>query len=295
MFKNLVLIVSIVLLSVILILFSYLLKEPDLCCRHEICTKFSNICDDSKSVLHLRSEEGVRIYLENVKQGDEIELGYVIKGSVIGNWYFEGEFPVRVLNEQMEVVETLIAFAKDDWMTTERVPFELEVDFPLIADSYTVLRFEKSNPSGLKEHSDYADLQVLVKTDNKVLEVKIYFPNEKMGSTSDCTLVYPVDRTIPYTQAVGRVALQELFKGLTQEEEEYGYFTNINEGVEIQSLTISNGIARVDLSEELEKEVGGSCRVTSIREQIGRTLKQFPTVDTVIISIDGRTEDILQP
>lgn len=295
MFKNLVLIVSIVLLSVILILFSYLLKEPDLCCRYEVCTKLTSICEDSKSVLQLRSEEGIKIYLDNVKQGDEIDLGYVIKGSVTGSWYFEGEFPVRVLNEQMEVVETLIAFAKDDWMTTERVPFELEVNFPLIADSYTVLRFEKSNPSGLIENSDYADLQVLVKTVNEALEVKIYFPNEKMGSTSDCTLVYPVNRTIPYTQAVGRVALEQLFKGLTQEEEEYGYFTNINDGVKIQSLTISNGIARVDLSEDLEREVGGSCRVTSIRAQIERTLNQFPTVDTVIISIDGRTEDILQP
>ncbi|PKN02779.1 hypothetical protein CVU76_01985 [Candidatus Dojkabacteria bacterium HGW-Dojkabacteria-1] len=295
MIKNLVLIISIILLSVVLILFSYLLKEPDLCCKYEVCTKFTNICENSKSVLQLKTQEGVRIYLENVKHGDEIELGYVIRGSVTGSWYFEGEFPVRVLNEEMEVVETLIAFAKEDWMTSERVPFELEVDFPLIADSYIVLRFEKSNPSGLIENSDYADLQILVKTVNEALEVKVYFPNENMGSTSDCTLVYPVNRTIPYTQAVGRAALEQLFKGVTTDEEDFGYFTNINEGVKIQSLTISNGIARVDLSEELEREVGGSCRVTSIREQINRTLGQFSTVDTVIISVDGRTEDILQP
>jgi len=35
--------------------------------------------------------------------------------------------------------------------------------------------------------------------------------------------------------------------------------------------------------------------VAAIRAQIRETLKQFPTVDEVIISIDGRTEDILQP
>lgn len=295
MIKNLVLIISIILLSVVLILFSYLLKEPDLCCKYEICTKFTNICENSKSVFQLKTQEGVKIYLDNVKQGDEVELGYIIKGSVVGDWYFEGEFPVRVLNEEMEVIETLIAFAKGDWMTSEIVPFELEVDLPIVADSYVVLRFEKSNPSGLIDNYDYADLQILVKTTNEALEVNVYFPNEKMGSTSDCTLVYPVKRVIPYTKEVGRAALEQLFKGVTTEEEDLGYFTNVNEGVKIQSLTISNGVARVDLSAELEKEVGGSCMVTNIRGQISRTLEQFPTVNTVIISVDGRTEDILQP
>jgi spore germination protein GerM len=45
----------------------------------------------------------------------------------------------------------------------------------------------------------------------------------------------------------------------------------------------------------LEFQVGGSCRVAAIRAQITDTLKQFPPVDEVIISIDDRTEDILQP
>jgi spore germination protein GerM len=67
------------------------------------------------------------------------------------------------------------------------------------------------------------------------------------------------------------------------------------EGVKVQSLSIEGGVARVDLSEELEEGVGGSCMVASITAQITETLKQFPTVDSVIISIDGRTEDILQP
>ncbi|PIP22172.1 MAG: hypothetical protein COX38_02115, partial [Candidatus Nealsonbacteria bacterium CG23_combo_of_CG06-09_8_20_14_all_39_25] len=47
--------------------------------------------------------------------------------------------------------------------------------------------------------------------------------------------------------------------------------------------------------EQLEFQVGGSCKVSAIRAQITQTLKQFPTVDEVVISINGRTEDILQP
>jgi len=45
----------------------------------------------------------------------------------------------------------------------------------------------------------------------------------------------------------------------------------------------------------LQYQVGGSCRVSAIRAQIIETLKQFSTVKNVVISINGRTEDILQP
>ena len=54
-------------------------------------------------------------------------------------------------------------------------------------------------------------------------------------------------------------------------------------------------MAKIDFDSNLEKNVGGSCRVAAIRNQITQTLLQFKTVQSVIISIDGRTEDILQP
>jgi len=73
------------------------------------------------------------------------------------------------------------------------------------------------------------------------------------------------------------------------------YFTSICPCVKIQKLTIADGIAKVDFDQVLENAVGGSCRVTAIRAQINETLKQFSTVKEVIISVNGRTEDILQP
>lgn len=74
-----------------------------------------------------------------------------------------------------------------------------------------------------------------------------------------------------------------------------GFFTSINPGVKIQNIVIENGIAKVDFDEQLEFQVGGSCRVSAIRAQIIQTLKQFPTIKEVLISINGRIEDILQP
>lgn len=125
--------------------------------------------------------------------------------------------------------------------------------------------------------------------------VKVFFSSNKIDSTrTDCSLVFPVSREID-NEDIERATLNELFKGLTEQEVENGYFTDIPEGVEIKSLNISDGIARVDLSNELELGVSGSCRVIGIRAQIEETLKQFNTVESVLISIDGKTEDILQP
>ncbi len=66
-------------------------------------------------------------------------------------------------------------------------------------------------------------------------------------------------------------------------------------GVKIQKLTIENNIAKVDFDKQLEFQVGGSCRVSAIRAQITQTIKQFPTVKSVKLSVDGRTGDIFQP
>jgi len=84
-------------------------------------------------------------------------------------------------------------------------------------------------------------------------------------------------------------------EGPTRTEAAEGYYTNLNPDVKIQRLAIENGLAEVDFDETLQRSVGGSCRVTAIRSQIIKTLKQFSTVENVVISIDGRTEDILQP
>jgi spore germination protein GerM len=45
----------------------------------------------------------------------------------------------------------------------------------------------------------------------------------------------------------------------------------------------------------MQYEVGGSCRVSGIRNQIIQTLKQFPTIKNVVISVEGNSEEALQP
>jgi len=128
------------------------------------------------------------------------------------------------------------------------------------------------------------------------IALRVYFSNRKLDPTgSKCEVVYPTFRTISRTTAVGRAALTELLKGPTPAEVASGIFTSLNPGAKLQGLTIENGVARVDFSSELGQEVGGACLTSAIRAQITETLKQFSTVKSVVISINGVSADILQP
>ena len=129
----------------------------------------------------------------------------------------------------------------------------------------------------------------------KTTMVKIFFGNIKEDpEVLNCEKVYSVERKV-FENKVMVQALEELLKGPTLEEQEKGYLTNINPGVNINSLIVENNIVKVDFDEQLGFQVGGSCRVMAIRSQITGTLVQFPEINDVIISINGRIEDILQP
>jgi len=129
----------------------------------------------------------------------------------------------------------------------------------------------------------------------KTTMVKIFFGNIKEDpEVLNCEKVYSVERQVFKKKAMVQ-ALEELLKGPTLEEQEKEYLTNINPGVNINSLIVEDDIVKVDFDEQLGFQVGGSCRVLAIRSQITETLVQFSEINDVIISINGRIEDILQP
>ncbi len=234
------------------------------------------------------------IQITKPRPNETIQSPLEIKGEARGYWFFEADFPIKLIDENGELIVGGIAQAQGEWMTEDFVPFEAVLEFEVPETDKGTLILEKDNPSGLPENAD--ELRVPVRFNPaETIKVKVYFNNDRMDPEFSCNKVFPVEREIPKTQAVARAALEELLKGSTEEEEAEGFFTSINPGVKIQKLIIENGTAKVDFDEQLEFHVGGSCRVAAIRAQITQTLKQFLTVDNVIISINGRTEDILQP
>lgn len=207
---------------------------------------------------------------------------------------FENQLNVRITSEGKNIYEEgVMANALE---TGEFGNFEKEINLLNLGlkpgFSFTLEVFDYSAKDGLEIDKVMIPLKF---EKGETLKIKAYFNNSNLDPEFSCNKVFPVEREIPKTQAVARAALEELLKGPSILEKNQGYLTNINPGVKIKSLDIENGVARADFDEQLEFQVGGSCKVAAIRAEITQTLKQFTTVKEVVISIDGRTEDILQP
>ena len=134
--------------------------------------------------------------------------------------------------------------------------------------------------------------------------VKIFFSNSiKDPDTTYCDRTYPVERAVSrlsdnIKSALGEyayLAIAELLKGPAGYEKENGYFTSINKVTRVQQIIIEGGIATIDFNDKLDEGVAGSCKVQAIRSQVTETLKQFPEILEVVISINGDSETILQP
>lgn len=231
------------------------------------------------------------------KAGDAVSSPLKISGIVRGNGWsgFEGQVGiVKLFNSSSKELAMGILTANGEWMQ-QVINFETVLWFDYPGGGTGKLVFYNENPSGEAERDKTFELPIkLQKSSSEKTTFNIYFgyPHDLEQS---CDLVFPFKREVPKTQSVAKLALEELLRGPSDQEIYAGYVTSINKGVKVQNLVIENGIAKVDFSEELDKNVAGSCRVMAVRSQIEQTLKQFPTVKSVVISINGKTEGILQP
>jgi spore germination protein GerM len=100
--------------------------------------------------------------------------------------------------------------------------------------------------------------------------------------------IRPVIRQIEPTVGVARSAIEALIAGPTADERAGtpAISGGLPDGTELLGLTIADGIARVDLSSEIE-DVGGTFGETAVLAQLVFTLTQFPTVDEVVLLIEG--------
>jgi Sporulation and spore germination len=120
----------------------------------------------------------------------------------------------------------------------------------------------------------------------------------------------PAQRRIPNTERIGAATLEELLRGplpgdgdglstaLPTPREVLAYVgrdASWGSRVALRRLDIVGGIATADFSRELRAYGGGSTRSALIRQQVTRTLEQFPTIHDVRIAIEGDIAGALQP
>jgi Sporulation and spore germination len=247
----------------------------------------------------LKSPKGIQLELD-FDPKVTVACPFLIKGRIPGNWFFEGQFPIKVLDNNQNIT-TIIATASEDWMTTSPVQFEASYDCQNCKNNLNLL-FEKDNPSGLPQNNDSILVPIVINCQNsqstnnstskQKTYFKVFFTNNK--SAQNCNKTFAAERRIPFTQGIGKAAIEQLLLGPNDFEKAQGFGTALPPNVKLNKLNISSKVATVDFSGELN-QIGGSCRVSLIREQINQTLKQFPTIKNVVISVNGDAKTALQP
>jgi len=268
--------------------------------RYAIMESFPRACQTPDGKIFAEDignqvEKNDLIQVTEPQANQEISTPILIKGQARGFWFFEASFPVEIQDSDKVTIATGIAQAKTEWMTNDFVPFEVSIDFqrPVTKNGNLVLK--KDNPSGDPSKDDQLILPISFNQDS--MAVKVFFTTSQTAGENDfdCKYLEAVPKQVQKSAGVARSALLALLVGPSSADKNNGFKTSINENVKINSLIIDDGVARVDFDEQIQFQVGGSCRVSTIREQINKTLLQFPTVKSVIISVNGDVEKALQP
>ena len=225
------------------------------------------------------------IILTSPKDGDSVDSPILVTGQARA---FENQFMVQ-LQDGMGKVIYQTGVMSDGGGNGEWGNFSLYIPIPAgTGQNFKVEALEYS-AKGDGTLGGYGSADVKLKS-TATSTVNVAFI-----TSDDCTTTKMFPRTIIKTQSVGLVSLLELLKGPTSAEKSKGASSQIPEDTKLNSLRLSGTIAYADFNYGLDAGVAGSCRVQAIRAEIENTLKQFLTIYNVVISIDGRTEGILQP
>ncbi|MGB5728811.1 MAG: Gmad2 immunoglobulin-like domain-containing protein, partial [Thiogranum sp.] len=86
-----------------------------------------------------------------------------VRGRARGTWFFEGDFPLVLLDGRGNLVAQGFATAKGEWMTTEFVPFSAVLRFQSPEPGPGRLILKKDNPSDRRELDDALVVPVVFK------------------------------------------------------------------------------------------------------------------------------------
>lgn len=100
-----------------------------------------------------QKEQVASVVVDMPQAQSTISSPFITNGKARGTWFFEGSFPIEVIDSNGTSLGTGIAHAQGDWMTEAYVPFDATITF-ITATSTThgFVLYKKDNPSGMPEH-----------------------------------------------------------------------------------------------------------------------------------------------
>ncbi len=105
------------------------------------------------------------IIISSPAEDSKVTSPLTISGKARGSWYFEGTFPVVLINDRTGLqIAKGTAKAEGSWMTENFVPFTAELTFTQPATSTPAhLILSKDNPSGLAANDASTTISLIVK------------------------------------------------------------------------------------------------------------------------------------
>jgi hypothetical protein len=103
--------------------------------------------------------------------------------------------------------------------------------------------------------------------------------------------LFVTKRTEPFDPGVGRIALTAVLAGPSQAERDAAIGTAIPDGVDLNGLSIDDGIATVDLTGGFD-DSSGSLAERMRLAQVVYTMTQFPSVTGVRFELDGEPVEV---
>lgn len=267
-----------------------------------VCTTDAKLCSDGSYVSRGAPEcdfsacpKEDLIQVENLQANSVITSPFILFGRARGYWFFEASFPVKLYDENGELLATAIAQAQIDpndensagWMTENFVEFSAELNFETPKTAKGTLVLEKDNPSGLPENSD--ELRIPVLFSSQTRKINLFYYNSELDKDETGNIqcsrngLVEVEREISITETPIQDAIKLLISGqLTEQESLQGITTEYPlEGFSLKGASLKDGILTLEFSDLNNKASGGSCRVGILWFQIEATAMQFPEVSLV--------------
>ena len=134
---------------------------------------------------------------------------------------------------------------------------------------------------------------------SSTMTVKVYFHSEKLNpEMMDCTKAFPTNRTITKTTTPARAALDELFKGVTDEEKAKGFWSFDRESTTgiVKSLNVKNKAAYLNFTKRAYETLGNATTSCGggFWPMVEKTLTQFPTIKKVYYAVEGSTNEFYE-
>jgi len=98
------------------------------------------------------SEKNDSIKIKNIVANQVVSTPLHIEGEARGSWFFEASFPIKVVDENLNEIGSGQAKADGEWMTSDFVKFNADINYKKSSSSKAVIIFERDNPSGLESN-----------------------------------------------------------------------------------------------------------------------------------------------